>query len=130
MVERFQATPDYLHVQPTAGTPAVILQWPEAELDELWSYVGQKENRQWAWITMDATTRQVIASHVVDRSSQSAQAWWEKVPTRDQEHATFSTDQYIVYAGIIPSAQPRTISKPARTTNHEERFNCTVRQPV
>ena len=102
----------------------------EAELDEIWSFVGQKENRQGVWIALDATTRQVIAFHVGDRSGQSAQTLWEKMPTEYQEQAMFYTDQYAVYTGIIPSAQHRAISKLARKTNHVERFNCTLRQRV
>jgi len=130
MGQRFQAAPEHLHVKPPAGSPAVILQRLEAELDELWSLVGNKENRQWVWTAMDATTRQVIAFHVGDRSGQSAKALWEKIPTLYQEQATFYTDQYAVYAGIIPSAQQRAISKLARQTNYVERFNCTLRQRV
>jgi insertion element IS1 protein InsB len=41
MVERFQAAPEHLYVKPPGGTPAVILQRLEAELDELWSFVGK-----------------------------------------------------------------------------------------
>jgi insertion element IS1 protein InsB len=45
-------------------------------------------------------------------------------------HTTFDTDQYVVYAGVIPAAQPREISKLARKTHHLERFNNTLRQRV
>ena len=55
---------------------------------------------------------------------------WEKIPVVYQEQATFYTDQYEVYKGVIPSAQHRAISKLARKTNHVERFNCTLRQRV
>src|SRR4029077_13326884 len=79
---------------------------------------------------MDATTRQVIAFHVGDRSGQSTQALWEKIPAMYQEHAVFYTDHYAAYLGVIPSAQHRAISKLARKTNHIERFNCTLRQRV
>jgi insertion element IS1 protein InsB len=130
MVERFQAAPDHLHVKLSANSPTVIVQRLEAELDELWSFVGNKENRQWVWIAMDARTRQVIAFHVGDRSSQSAQALWAKIPAMYQECAVFYTDQYAVYTNIIPSAQHHAISKLARKTNHVERFNCTLRQRV
>jgi len=130
MVERFQAAPEHLYVRPTAGTQVVILHRLEAEVDELWSFVGKKANRQWIWIALDATTRQVIAFHVGDRSGQSAEALWEKIPTVYQERALFYTDQYEVYKGVIPSAQHRAISKLARRTNHVERFNCTLRQRV
>jgi insertion element IS1 protein InsB len=130
MVERFQAAPEHLYVRPTAGTQVVTLHRLEAEVDELWSFVGKKANRQWIWIALDATTPQVIAFHVGDRSGQSAEALWEKIPTVYQERALFYTDQYEVYKGVIPSAQHRAISKLARRTNHVERFNCTLRQRV
>lgn len=130
MSARFQAAPEHLHVEPPRGTPAVILQWLEAELDELWSFVGKKANRQWGWIAMDATTQQVLAFHVGDRSSQSAQALWKKIPAVYQEQAVFYTDHYAAYTGVIPTAQHRPISKLARKTNHVERFNGTLRQRV
>ncbi len=130
MGERFQEAPEHLHVELPSGTPTVILQRLEAELDELWSFVGKKANRHWVWIAMDARTRQVIAFHVGDRSGLSAQALWEKIPTVYQEHAVFYTDHYAAYTGVIPSVRHRAISKLARKTNHVERFNCTLRQRV
>jgi IS1 family transposase len=101
-VERFQAAPEHLHVELPSSAPVVILQRLEAELDELWSFVGKKANRQWVRIALDAATRQVIAFHVGDRSGRSAQALWEKIPAAFQERATFYTDQYAVYTGVIP----------------------------
>jgi transposase-like protein len=80
-------------------------------VDELWSFVGRKANRQWVWIAMDAMTRQIIAFHVGDRSRQSAQELWEKIPAVYQEQARFYTDCYEVYKGIIPSAHHRAITK-------------------
>jgi insertion element IS1 protein InsB len=44
--------------------------------------------------------------------------------------ATFYTDQYVVYKGVIPAAQHRAINKKARKTNHIESFNNTLRQRV
>ncbi|MEP7336741.1 MAG: IS1 family transposase [Acidobacteriota bacterium] len=44
----------------------------EAEADEMWSFVKSKENKQWVWIAIDATTKQVIAFYVGDRSRKSA----------------------------------------------------------
>ena len=89
-----------------------------------------QKNRQWVWFAMDTDTRQIIAFHVGDRSRQSAEAWWEKIPTGYQEQATFYTDCYEVYKGVIPPAQHRAITKLARKTNHVERFNCMLRQRV
>jgi insertion element IS1 protein InsB len=79
---------------------------------------------------MDAKTRQIIALHVGDRSHTSAEQLWAKIPPAYRQHATFYTDQYIVYEKGIPAAQHKAISKLARKTNHIERFNNTLRQRV
>src|SRR5262249_45479995 len=55
---------------------------------------------------------------------------WAKIPEAYRHHATFYTDQYAVYEGMMPVAQHRAISKLARKTNHIERFNNTLRQRV
>ncbi|HJW29035.1 MAG TPA: IS1 family transposase [Saprospiraceae bacterium] len=34
---------------------------PEAELDEMWSYVGCKGNQRWLWHAIDRETRKVLA---------------------------------------------------------------------
>jgi insertion element IS1 protein InsB len=41
--------------------------------------------------------------------------------------ATFYTDRYEAYKGVIPTAQHKAITKLARKTNHIERFNNTLR---
>jgi insertion element IS1 protein InsB len=130
MDEQFRRAPDHLHVQSPGRAPAVILQRLEAEVDELWSFVGKKANRQWGWIAMDATTRQVIAFHVGDRSQASAEQLWANLPAIYRDRAVFYTDQYAVYQTVIPPTRHCAISKLARKTNHVERFNCTLRQRV
>jgi insertion element IS1 protein InsB len=130
MVERFAACPDHLHVRLPVRPTAVVLRRLEAEADEMWSFVGKKANKQWLWIAMDAKTSQVIAFHVGDRSRESAKELWAKIPSVYREQATFHTDQYDAYQGVIPPAQHKAITKKARKTNHVERFNNTLRQRV
>ena len=100
----------------------------EVEADELCSFVGKKANKQWLWLALDARSRQVLAFHVGDRSRSSARQLWDKLPAIYREHATFYTDAYAPYGRIIPRVRHRTITKAARTTNHVERFNGTLRQ--
>jgi insertion element IS1 protein InsB len=107
-----------------------LVQRLEVEADELASFVQKKANKQWVWIAMDAKTRQIIAFHVGDRSHTSAEHLWAKIPHAYRQHATFYTDQYVVYEKVIPAAQHKAISKLARKTNHIERFNNTLRQRV
>jgi IS1 family transposase len=130
LVQCFEAMLDHLHVQPVTCKHNVMIQHLEVEADEMASFVQKKANKQWIWIAMDAMTRQIVAFHVGDRSRRSAKRLWEKIPLAYRPHATFYTDQYVVYAGVIPAAQYRAISKLARTTNHIERLNHTLRQRV
>jgi insertion element IS1 protein InsB len=79
---------------------------------------------------MDVKSRQIIAFHVGDRSHKSARQLWSKIPKVYRQNATFSTDQYVVYEGVIPKAQHKAVNKLARRTNHIERFNNPLRQRV
>ena len=130
LVQCVEALPDHLHVQLVTCHGYVMMRRLEVEADEMASFVKKKANKPWIWIAMDAPTRQVVAFHVGDRSRKSAKRLWAKIPEVYRQHATFYTDQYAVYEGVIPAAQHRAISKLARKTNHIERFNNTVRQRV
>jgi insertion element IS1 protein InsB len=130
LIQCVEALPDHLHVQPVSCHGNVLIQRLEVEADEMASFVQKKANKQWIWLAMDATTRQVIAFYVGDRSRTSAKQLWAKIPKVYRQHATFYTDQYVVYEGVIPAAQHRAINKLARKTNHIERFNNTLRQRV
>ena len=108
----------------------MIIRRLEAEADELCSFVGKKSNKQWLWLAMDAHTRQVIAFHVGDRCKCSARKLWKKIPAVYRQHATFYTDGYASYQGVIPSAQHHVVTKESRKTNHVERLNGTLRQRI
>jgi insertion element IS1 protein InsB len=126
MVECFAACPDDLHVQVPPRPTDVVLRRLEAEADELWSFVQQKANKQWIGMAMDAKTRQIIAFHVGERSRDRAKELWAKSPLVYREQATFHTDQYDAYTGVIPAERHKAITKKARKTNHIERFNSKV----
>jgi len=119
-----------LNVQPISCNQDVMIQRLEVEADEMASFVQKKANKQGIWRAMDAKTRQIIAFHVGDRSRKSFKKLWAMIPQAYRQHATFYTDQYVVYQGVIPAAQHYPIGKLARKTNHIERFNNTLRQRV
>ena len=130
IVNRFEALPDHLNVQPISCNQDVMIQRLEVEADEMASFVQKKANKQWIWLAMDAKTRQIIAFYVGDRSRKSFKKLWAMIPKAYRQQATFYTDQYVVYKGVIPAAQHYPIGKLARKTNHIERFNNTLRQRV
>lgn len=74
MVECFASGPKHLHAQRPTQPTAVVLSQLEAEADAMWSFVQKKANRQWLWIAMDATARQIMVCHVGDRSRNSGKA--------------------------------------------------------
>jgi len=50
------------------------------EADELWSYVGSKDNPQWLWLVMHTKTRQVVAMQVGPRDKLTAEKLFYKLP--------------------------------------------------
>ena len=94
------------------------------------SFVGKKANKQWLWMAMDTQTRQIMACHVGDRRRKGAEQPWAKIPVAYREQVTCDTDRDETYKSVIPAAQSKAIPKLARTTNHLERFNNTLRQGV
>ncbi len=76
------------------------------ECDELWSFVGDKGNKQWVWLAMDRATREIVGCHVGARDEAGAVALWQSLP-----------ECYLDQVG-----------KKSGQTNHIERFNNTLRQ--
>jgi len=130
LVTQFEALPDHLNVEPITSNADVVIQRLEVEADAMASFVQKKVNKQWIWLAMDAKSRQIIGFHVGDRRRKSARKLWANIPKVYRQQATFYTDQYVVYVGVIPAAQHEPIGKLARKTNHIERFNNTLRQRV
>ena len=44
-----------------ANIEVVIIKIEEAEMDEMWSFVGSKENQRWLWHAIDHKTGKVLA---------------------------------------------------------------------
>jgi insertion element IS1 protein InsB len=128
MIECFATCPDHLHVERPGEPTDVVIRQLEAEADAMWSVVKKKAHQQWIWMAMDAKTRQIMAFHVGDRSRDSANALWANIPVVYREQATFPTDQYDAYQGVIPAERHQAITTKARKTNHIERFHNTLRQ--
>ena len=127
IVSEYEQLPDDLNYQASMETDKLLIWSIESEVDEMWSFVGNKENKQWIWIAMNARSRQIIAFHVGDRSGESARRLWESIPKGYRDKATFYTDDWQAYKGVIPKERHRVVKGRA---NHIERFNCTMRQRI
>jgi insertion element IS1 protein InsB len=131
IVELYESLPDDLCLQlPQTPNPQIQLLRLEAEADEMWSFVGRKQNKQWIWIAIDIESKQIIAFYVGDRSRESARKLWKRIPLVYRQQANFDTDDWEAYKGVIPACQHRVCAKGGGRTNIIERFNCTLRQRV
>jgi IS1 family transposase len=100
------------------------------QMDELWSFVDDKGNKQWAWLAIDAKTREVIGCHIGDRSLKSAQALWDSLPSVYRQCAKIYTDHWEAYAAVLPSKRHKSVGKESGLTSYIERLNNTLRQRV
>jgi len=100
------------------------------ECDELWSFVGNKGNKQWVWLAIDRDTREIMGVFIGDRSRQSAQKLWDSLPGVYRQCAISYTDFWEAYKQVFPNTRHRPVGKESGQTNHIERFNCTLRQRV
>jgi insertion element IS1 protein InsB len=122
--------PDNLYLASVAPHRRVGLLRLEAEVDELWSFVRRRADKQWLWLAFDKESRQVIAFHVGDRSRESARRLWRRIPREYRERAIFYSDDWEAYKGVIPTQRHRVCGKESGRTSGVERFNCTLRQRV
>lgn len=51
----------------------------EVQMDELWSFVDDKGNKQWVWLAIDVATREIVGCYIGDRSRNCAVALWESM---------------------------------------------------
>ena len=99
-------------------------------MDELWSFVDNKGNKQWVWIAIDANTREIIGLHIGDRSAQSARALWQSLHGVYRQCAVIYTDYWESYACVLPSKRHRAVGKESGRTSYIERLNYTLRHRV
>jgi IS1 family transposase/transposase-like protein len=100
------------------------------ECDEMWSFVGRKDNKVWIWLAIDVDTKAIVGVFVGDRSQEGAKGLWNSLPSVYRESAICYTDFWDAYGVIFPSKRHHAVGKHTGKTNHIERFNCTVRQRV
>ena len=100
------------------------------ECDELWSFVGNKDNKVWVWLAIDRYTRECIGCFIGSRDRAGAQGLWDSLPPVYRQCAVAYTDFWAAYNEIFPGNRHRSVGKETGKTNHIERLNCTFRQRI
>ena len=120
-IEYFAALPT-LSETLLPAEPDDILEW-----DEAWSFVGYKKNKQWLWTVLCRRTRQIIGFEIGDRSQQTCQRLWDKIPEAYRQGFHFS-DFWSAYRNVLPTNQHEAVGKESGETSHQERWYNTLRQ--
>lgn len=100
------------------------------ELDEMWSFVGSKENKQWIWLAIDRDTRQIVGFHIGGRGKKDAKKLWKSLPRAYRQRAICYSDFWKSYESVVPESRHHAVGKESGQTNHVERTNCTLRQRI
>ena len=103
---------------------------PTIQCDELWSFVNNKGNKQWVWLALDATTREIVGVYIGARDEFAARELWKSLPPVYRECAVAYTDFWAAYGAVFPSKRHKAVGKETGKTNYIERFNNTLRQRV
>lgn len=97
----------------------------EYEIDELYTYVGKKENAQWIIYALDRDTKNATAFTVGNRTKDTLEMVTDVVLASDP--VKVHTDGLLGYSFLIPQDLHRT--RPYGT-NHIERKNVSIRTHV
>jgi IS1 family transposase len=96
----------------------------------MWSFVGNKKNKQWVWLALDQASQEIVGVYVGTRSYQGAEGLWRSLPAVYRQCAVCYTDFWSAYQQVLPNSRHRVVSKNSGKTNHIERLNCTLRQRI
>ena len=117
-------TPDEVGVTPPATGKRTL------ELDELWRFVGTKENKQWLWLAFDRHAENVVGWDLGGRGEEEAKQVWASLPGGYQQCAVCYPDFGDASAQVAPSCRHRPVGKETGETSHIERTNGTFRQRI
>ena len=87
MTETVQSLPEDLNANVIAENDEFEV--AVLEMDELWSFVGDRSNDQWLWLAMHSKTRQIIAFHVGKRNKIAGEALMAKIPAELKKKPDF-----------------------------------------
>ncbi len=96
------------------------------EADELWSFVGAKDCKEWVWLAIERRTRLIVGYHIGARNEESALGLKLSINPQLLEKSLIFADDFPSYISVFPSGQLEQDGK--KQTTKMERFNNTIRQ--
>lgn len=74
----------------------------EIELEEMGSFVDNKEVKTWVWLALERSSCQITGLATGEWGSYCGQMLWSNLPINYQQKAIFYTDSWRVYDELIP----------------------------
>ena len=96
----------------------------------MWSFVGHKGCKQWIWLALDESTREIVGVYIGRRDESGARGLWDSLPGVYRQCAVCNTDFWKAYGKVFPATRHRAVGKETGKTSYIERFNNTMRQRV
>jgi IS1 family transposase len=100
------------------------------QCDEMWSFVGNKGNKQWIWLAIDVLTKEIVGVYIGQRDKEGARGLGNSLPAVYRQCAVSYTDFWSAYGIVFPQKRQRAVGKDTGQTNYIERFNNTMRQRI
>jgi insertion element IS1 protein InsB len=106
------------------------------ECDELWSFVGNKGNKQWVypkghkWLALDRKPPPSSACRSVTAAGRVPKPYGTRCPKPTASRLSVTRTIGKPYAKVFPEGRHVAAGKDSGLTNHIERFNNTLRHRV
>ena len=100
------------------------------QCDEMWSFVGNKNNKQWLWLAIDIETKEIVGFHLGERGEKGALGLWNSLPGVLRPCAVCYTDFWSAYELVFPDSRHKSVGKETGLTAYIERLNNTLCQRI
>ena len=98
------------------------------ELDELWTFVGQRRRKVLLWLAVERASRRIVAWVLSRRDAATARRLWDALPRRYRRHCWYFTDLFPVCMGVLPRWRYRRCPKGSGGISITEAINYSLRQ--
>lgn len=97
------------------------------QCDEMGSFVGNKGNKQWKELVIDALTKEILGVYIGSRAETGSRGLWDSLPAVYRQCTVYYTDFWVCSQKKILPQRHKSLGKDTDKTSDIERFNNTLR---
>lgn len=84
------------------------------QCDEMWSFVLNKENKQWIWLALDQDSKEIVGVYIGSRDKKGAEGLWNSLPAVYRQCAVCYTDFWSAYGTFRQKGIKQLAKKPEK----------------